>query len=65
MDRNGGPAAGGPAAAIMLDRTTGAVRGILRDWPDQGGSPAFARRVPPDGDFEIRVSRGIPDWNPR
>ena len=56
---------GGPAAAIMLDRTTGAVRGILRDWPDQGGSPAFARRVQPDGDFEILVSRGIPDSNPR
>ncbi len=56
---------GGPAAAIMLDRTTGAVRGILRDWPDQGGSPAFARRVPPDGDFEVQVSRGIPDPRPR
>ena len=56
---------GGPAAAIMLDRTTGAVRGILRDWPDQGGSPAFARRVQPDGDFEVLVSRGIPDSNPR
>ncbi len=56
---------GGPAAAIMLDRTTGAVRGILRDWPDQDGSPAFARRVPPDGDFEVLVSRGIPSSNPR
>ena len=56
---------GGPAAAIMLDRATGAVRGILRDWPDQGGSPAFARRVPPDGEFEVQVSRGIPDLNPR
>lgn len=52
---------GGSSAAIMLDRTTGAVRGILRDWPDQGGSQAFGRRVPPDGDFEILVSRGIPD----
>ena len=60
MDRSGGP-----AAAIMLDRATGAVRGILRDWPDQDGTPAFARRVLPDGDFEIRVSRGIPDLNPR
>ena len=56
---------GGPAAAIMLDRTTGAVRGILRDWSDQGGSPTFARRVLPDGDFEVLVSRGIPDSNPR
>ncbi len=56
---------GGPAAAIMLDRTTGAVRGILRDWPDQGGSPPFARRVPLDGDLEVRVSRGIPDPRPR
>ena len=60
MDRSGGT-----AAAIMLDRTTGAVHGILRDWPGQGGSPAFARRVPPDGDFEILVSHGIPDSNPR
>ena len=60
MDRSGGP-----AAAIMLDRTTGAVQGILRDWPDQDGTPAFARRVLPDGDFEVRVSRGIPDSNPR
>ena len=60
MDRSGGP-----AAAIMLDRSSGAVRGILRDWSDQGGSPAFARRVLPDGNFEVRVSRGIPDFNPR
>ncbi|MCY3713518.1 MAG: Ig-like domain-containing protein [Gemmatimonadetes bacterium] len=60
MDRSGGP-----AAAIMLDRTSGAVRGILRDWSDQGASPAFARRVLPDGDFEVLVSRGIPDPNPR
>jgi len=56
---------GGPAAAIMLDRTTGAVRGILRDWPDQGGFQPSARRVLPDGDFEVLVSRGIPDSNPR
>lgn len=56
---------GGSAAAIMLDRTTGAVRGLLRDWPDQGGSGPFARRVLPDGDFEVLVSRGIPDSNPR
>ncbi len=60
MDRSGGS-----AAAIMLDRTTGAVRGILRDWPDQVGSPSFARRVLPNGDFEVLVSRGIPDSNPR
>ena len=56
---------GGPAAAIMLDRTTGAVRGILRDWSDPGGSPSFARRVVPDGDFQVLVSRGIPDSRPR
>ena len=56
---------GGPAAAIMLDRTTGAVGGILRDWSGQGGSTAFPRRVLPDGDFEVLVSRGIPDANPR
>ncbi len=61
MDRSGE----GPAAAIMLDRTTGAVRGILRDWADPGGSPTFARRVPPDGDYEVLVSRGIPDSPPR
>ena len=61
IDRSGGR----PAAAIMLDRTTGAVRGILRDWSDPGGSPTFARRVPPDGDYEVQVSRGIPDSNPR
>ncbi|MXW06095.1 MAG: hypothetical protein F4Z81_13675 [Gemmatimonadetes bacterium] len=56
---------GGPAAALMLDRMTGAVRGVLRDWPGQDDSPAFARRVQPDGDFEVQVSRGIPDSNPR
>ncbi len=56
---------GEPAAAIMLDRTTGSVRGILRDWPDQGGFQPSARRVPPDGDYEVLVSRGIPDSNPR
>ncbi len=61
IDRSGE----GPAAAIMLDRTTGAVRGILRDWPDPGGSPTFARRVPLDGNIEVQVSRGIPGSNPR
>lgn len=61
IDRSGG----GPAAAIMLDRTTGEVRGILRDWSDPGGSPSVARRVSPYGDFEVLVSRGIPDTRPR
>ena len=56
---------GESAAAIMFDRTTGAVRGILRDWPVQDGSRPFARRVLPDGDFKVVVSRGIPDSNSR
>lgn len=61
IDRSGE----GPAAAIMLDRTTGAVQGILRDWPDPGDSQTFARRVLPDEDYEVQVSRGIPDSRPR
>ena len=59
-----------PAAALLLDSVTGKVRGILRDWPDQGVSDsgvsaAAARRLAPEPGLEVVISRGVPeaaDW---
>ena len=59
-----------PAAALLLDPVTGSVRGVLRDWPDQGVlepgvTAAAARRVVPEPGLEVVISRGIPsseDW---
>ena len=60
-----------PAAALLLDPVTGSVRGLLRDWPDQGVaepgvSAAAARRAVPETGLEVVISRGIPsteDWD--
>ncbi len=51
-----------PSAALMLDRGTGNVRGILRDWPETaaGKSPA-SRLLPPEPGVEVLTSHGIPD----
>ena len=51
----------GRSAALLLDRSTGAVRGILRDWPGPGRTVQGARRVLPDPSLEVVVSPGIPD----
>ncbi len=44
---------GAHPVAMVIDRGTGRLRAILRDW---AGTPAFA----PDGSTEILVSRGLP-----
>ena len=46
--------------ALLLDRTTGRVRGFLRDWPPPGSNIQAARRTLPEPDLIIRISRGIP-----
>ena len=47
--------------ALMLDRATGEVRGILRDWPDPANPRVAGRRLPPEPGLEITTSGGIPD----
>ena len=51
----------GRSAALLLDQSTGQVRGILRDWPDATSSVQAARRVLPEPGLEVVVSPGIPD----
>ncbi len=50
-----------PSAALLLDRTTGGVRGILRDWAEPAAKRAAASLGLPEPDLEVLVSRGIPD----
>ena len=52
---------GGRPAALLLDRSTGEVRGILRDWPERGMSAVPTRRVLPEPGLDVIVSPGIPD----
>ena len=51
----------GQPAALLLDRVTGRVRGILTDWIDPAQDAVFSRSVPPDTGLEIVISRGVPD----
>ncbi len=51
----------GPAAALLLDRSTGSVRGILRDWAEPAAKRAATTLGIPEPELEILVSRGIPD----
>ena len=51
----------GRSAALLLDQSTGQVRGILRDWPHPGTSVPGARRVVPELGLDVVVSPGIPD----
>ena len=51
----------GPSAALLLDQSTGQVRGILREWPDPGTTVQAARRAVPEPGLEVVVSPGIPD----
>ena len=53
---------GDRATAILRDRRTGEVRGILRDVPVTGAAEANAIAIPGAGaDLEVFLSRGIPD----
>ena len=47
-------------AALLLDRQTGEVRGILREWPTQGLSIGAARRISPEPGLDIIISHGVP-----
>ena len=48
-----------PAVALLLDRTTGSVRGILRDWVEAAAKrPAKSLATP---ELEVLTSYGIPD----
>ena len=51
---------GGRSAALMIDRYTGEVRGILREWLSPDGSFGAARRTPPEPGLDVIISRGIP-----
>ncbi len=51
----------GAAAALLLDRSTGNVLGILRDWSEPAAKRAAASLGLPEPDLEVLVSRGIPD----
>ena len=56
---------GDRSAALLLDQSTGQIRGILRDWPEQGTTVQGARRVLPEPGLELIESHGIPgpvDW---
>ncbi len=50
-----------PSATLLLDRATGSVRGILRDWSEAAAKPHAARLAPPEPGLEVLTSRGIPD----
>lgn len=51
---------GGRSAALLLDRFTGKVRGILRDWPESGTTMRGTRRILPEPGLDVMVSPGIP-----
>ena len=50
-----------PSAALLLDRTTGKVRGVLRDWPEAAGKRPAGPRALPEPGLEVLISRGLPD----
>jgi hypothetical protein len=50
-----------PSATLLLDRATGSVRGILRDWSEAAAKPHAARLAPPEPGLEVLTSHGIPD----
>ncbi len=51
----------GRSTALLLDRYTGELRGVLDDWPEAGSSLQTARRTLPEPGLEVVVSTGIPD----
>ena len=53
------------SATLLLDQSTGQVRGILREWPERGKSVESMRRVLPEPGLETVISNGLPhasDW---
>ena len=55
----------GRSTALLLDRYSGELRGVLDDWPEPGSSLRAARRALPEPGLEVIVSTGIPgpsDW---
>ena len=55
----------GRSASLLLDPSTGRVRGILRNWPEPGAPTLSARRLLPESNLDVVISRGIPnvsDW---
>ena len=52
---------GGQTAALLIDRSTGRMRGLLRNWLDPSGISPSGRRSVPEPGLEITVSTGIPD----
>ncbi len=58
---------GDHSAALLLERYSGKVRGILRDWSDSPRSGQVARRVLLEPGLEVVISSGVPDqdaWEP-
>ena len=51
----------GASAALLLDQSTGEVRGILRDRFDPGDSGRTAFRALPEPGMVLIFSRGVPD----
>ena len=51
----------GRSTALLLDRYTGELRGVLDDWPEAGSSLQAARRALPEPGLEVVVSTGVPD----
>ena len=54
-----------PSASLLLDRTTGRVRGLLRDWPEAAGTGPAGKRLAtgalPEPGLEVLTSHGLPD----
>ena len=51
----------GPSATLLLDRATGNVRGILRDWSEAAAKRPVASLLSSEPELEVLTSRGIPD----
>lgn len=52
-----------PPAALLLDRTTGELRGMLEDLPDFDAGGLSARVVLPEPGLRAVTSLGLPDAN--
>ena len=50
-----------PTATLLLDRATGDVRGILRDWPEAAAKRPAATLGLTETGLEVLTSHGIPD----
>ncbi len=50
-----------PSATLLLDRATGHVRGILRDWPEAAAKRPAASLGLTETGLEVLTSHGIPD----